>query len=144
MHWRQDEDFFLVECEDGSVFVWQLGTGHLDRVAGGVLAEDILAGWVCESGDAWYSLCARSHCQCSDSSIVYHLNRSMESGMLYQGMQRVTQPPPPVQPVGKGGAAKRQGVREPLMTCMSIPHVMRAATLRHAVHADFLLARFAI
>jgi hypothetical protein len=49
VHWRQEDDFFLVECEDGGVFVWQLGTGHLDRVATGVLAEDILAGWVCWS-----------------------------------------------------------------------------------------------
>ena len=46
VQWRYEDDYFLVECIDGSVYVWQLGTGHLDRVAGGKLAEDILASWV--------------------------------------------------------------------------------------------------
>ncbi|XP_022084868.1 WD repeat-containing protein 7-like isoform X1 [Acanthaster planci] len=40
--WRPTEDFLVVGCEDGSVFVWQMETGHLDRIAQGVTAEDIL------------------------------------------------------------------------------------------------------
>ncbi|XP_071826245.1 WD repeat-containing protein 7-like [Apostichopus japonicus] len=40
--WRPAEDFLVVALEDGSVFVWQMETGHLDRIAEGTTAEDIL------------------------------------------------------------------------------------------------------
>ncbi|XP_072173501.1 WD repeat-containing protein 7-like [Diadema setosum] len=40
--WRPAEDFLIVGLEDNSVFVWQMETGHLDRVAEGSTAEDIL------------------------------------------------------------------------------------------------------
>jgi WD40 repeat protein len=40
--WRPLDDFLLVKCSDGGVFVWQIETGNLDRVAHGLLAEDIL------------------------------------------------------------------------------------------------------
>ena len=40
--WRPLEDFMIVGCIDGSVYVWQMETGLLDRVVHGLLAEDIL------------------------------------------------------------------------------------------------------
>eukprot|EP01134_Creolimax_fragrantissima_P008500 CFRG8500T1 len=45
VQWRYDDDYFVVDCIDGTIYVWQLGTGHLDRVAQGKLAEAILANW---------------------------------------------------------------------------------------------------
>ena len=42
--WRPLDDFLVVGCTDGTVYVWQMETGHLDRVVHGVAAEDILAG----------------------------------------------------------------------------------------------------
>jgi len=41
--WRPLDDYLLVKCSDGGLFVWQIETGSLDRVAHGLLAEDILA-----------------------------------------------------------------------------------------------------
>ena len=41
--WRPLDDFMIVGCSDGSVYVWQMETGHLDRVVQGINAEEILA-----------------------------------------------------------------------------------------------------
>ena len=41
--WRPLDDFMVVGCTDGSVYVWQMETGHLDRVVQGINAEEILA-----------------------------------------------------------------------------------------------------
>lgn len=41
--WRPLDDFLIVGCADGSAFIWQMETGHLDRVVHGHVAEDILA-----------------------------------------------------------------------------------------------------
>lgn len=40
--WRPFDDFMVVGCSDGSVYVWQMETGHLDRVVQGMLAEEVL------------------------------------------------------------------------------------------------------
>jgi len=40
--WRPLDDFIVVGCSDGSVYVWQMETGHLDRVLHGMLAEEVL------------------------------------------------------------------------------------------------------
>lgn len=40
--WRPADDFMIVGCTDGSVYVWQMETGHLDRVVTGVTADEIL------------------------------------------------------------------------------------------------------
>lgn len=40
--WRPYDDFMVVGCSDGSVYVWQMETGHLDRVLYGMLAEEVL------------------------------------------------------------------------------------------------------
>lgn len=40
--WRPLDDFMIVGCVDGSVYVWQMETGHLDRVLHGMNAEEIL------------------------------------------------------------------------------------------------------
>ncbi|KAJ3106163.1 hypothetical protein HDU97_006980 [Phlyctochytrium planicorne] len=39
-----NDDFAIIKDTDGFIFVWQLKTGHLDRVESGAFAEDILAG----------------------------------------------------------------------------------------------------
>lgn len=41
--WRPLDDFMVVGCTDGSVYVWQMETGHLDRVVTGITADEILA-----------------------------------------------------------------------------------------------------
>ncbi|XP_049267280.1 WD repeat-containing protein 7-like, partial [Rhipicephalus sanguineus] len=40
--WRPSHDFMVVGLLDGSVHVWQMETGHLDRVLRGLAAEEIL------------------------------------------------------------------------------------------------------
>ncbi|BES88908.1 WD repeat-containing protein 7-like [Nesidiocoris tenuis] len=40
--WRPLDDFMIVGCTDGTVYVWQMETGHLDRVLHGISAEDVL------------------------------------------------------------------------------------------------------
>ncbi|XP_058957574.1 WD repeat-containing protein 7 [Pocillopora verrucosa] len=41
--WRALDDFLVVGCTDGSVYVWQMETGHLDRCANGQVALNILS-----------------------------------------------------------------------------------------------------
>ncbi|XP_031568351.1 WD repeat-containing protein 7-like [Actinia tenebrosa] len=41
--WRALDDFLVVGCSDGSVYVWQMETGHLDRRVNGQVALDILS-----------------------------------------------------------------------------------------------------
>lgn len=41
LRWRINDDFLLIKCFDGSLFVWQIETGNLDRVAYGVLADEL-------------------------------------------------------------------------------------------------------
>ncbi|KAH9636905.1 hypothetical protein HF086_011741 [Spodoptera exigua] len=41
--WRPADDFMVVGCSDGTVFVWQMETGHVDRVLHGMIAEEVLA-----------------------------------------------------------------------------------------------------
>lgn len=41
--WRPLDDFLIVGCSDGTVYVWQMETGHLDRVLHGMIAEEVLA-----------------------------------------------------------------------------------------------------
>ena len=37
------DDFLVVGCADGTTYIWQMETGHLDRVIHGHIADDILA-----------------------------------------------------------------------------------------------------
>ncbi|XP_063230769.1 WD repeat-containing protein 7 isoform X3 [Bacillus rossius redtenbacheri] len=41
--WRPLDDFMIVGCSDGTVYVWQMETGHLDRVLHGMCAEEVLS-----------------------------------------------------------------------------------------------------
>lgn len=41
--WRPHDDFVVIGCSDGTVYVWQMETGHLDRVVHGLTAQDILS-----------------------------------------------------------------------------------------------------
>ncbi|XP_054707757.1 WD repeat-containing protein 7-like [Uloborus diversus] len=52
--WRPLDDFMVVGCADGSVYVWEMETGHLDRYVQGLSAEEILSACdenVVSSGD---------------------------------------------------------------------------------------------
>ncbi|XP_046440938.1 WD repeat-containing protein 7-like isoform X2 [Daphnia pulex] len=40
--WRPLDDFMMVACSDGTLYVWQMETGQLDRVVHGMSAEEIL------------------------------------------------------------------------------------------------------
>ncbi|XP_070197340.1 WD repeat-containing protein 7-like isoform X2 [Littorina saxatilis] len=42
IRWRPLDDFMVVSCTDGTVYVWQMETGHLDRVVHGITAEEIV------------------------------------------------------------------------------------------------------
>jgi hypothetical protein len=50
--WRPLDDFLIVACSDGTVYVWQMETGHLDRVLHGILAEEVLNACDETSGDS--------------------------------------------------------------------------------------------
>lgn len=41
--WRPLDDFLIIGCSDGTVYVWQMETGHLDRVLHGIIAEEVLS-----------------------------------------------------------------------------------------------------
>ncbi|KAI8609659.1 hypothetical protein BC830DRAFT_1149503 [Chytriomyces sp. MP71] len=45
IHWRSQEETMLVQCSnlEGTLYIWQLKTGHLDRIEEGELAEDIVS-----------------------------------------------------------------------------------------------------
>ncbi|XP_060844141.1 WD repeat-containing protein 7 isoform X2 [Rhopalosiphum padi] len=40
--WRPLDDFMIVGCSDATVYVWQMETGHLDRVLHGISGEQVL------------------------------------------------------------------------------------------------------
>ena len=42
LHWHLRDDYIIIACADGTVYVWQMGTGHLDRRASGQVAADVL------------------------------------------------------------------------------------------------------
>lgn len=41
LRWRINDDFLLIKCSDGSLYIWQIDTGNLDRIAHGVLADEL-------------------------------------------------------------------------------------------------------
>ncbi|CAF3665666.1 unnamed protein product [Rotaria sp. Silwood1] len=41
LRWRINDEFLLIKCSDGSLFIWQIETGKLDRVEYGILAEEL-------------------------------------------------------------------------------------------------------
>ncbi|KAL3288183.1 hypothetical protein HHI36_002633 [Cryptolaemus montrouzieri] len=47
--WRPLDDFIIIGCSDGTVYVWQMETGHLDRVLQGIAAEEVL--YACEENE---------------------------------------------------------------------------------------------
>ena len=40
--WKPQDDFLLLGCTDGSLYIWQMETGHLDRVVTGMAAQEVL------------------------------------------------------------------------------------------------------
>ncbi|XP_058988075.1 WD repeat-containing protein 7-like [Musca domestica] len=76
--WRPLDDFLIVGCSDGSVYVWQMETGHLDRVLHGMLAEEVLA--VCDEQNADESGC-NSHASNTEglANPAVHFFRGLKS-----------------------------------------------------------------
>ncbi|KAF9028082.1 hypothetical protein BGZ52_000766 [Haplosporangium bisporale] len=54
IQWRPPEDYIVLSHADGTAFVWQMQTGHLDRVVKGETAREIMA------DDRW-GVCKISH-----------------------------------------------------------------------------------
>ena len=44
VHLKSSDDMLVVECVDGTLFVWQIKTGHLDRIITGSAAQEIVSG----------------------------------------------------------------------------------------------------
>ncbi|KAJ3129771.1 hypothetical protein HK098_000140 [Nowakowskiella sp. JEL0407] len=45
VNWKIKDELFIVECTDGTLYLWQIRTGHLDRVIpGSGLGDEILSG----------------------------------------------------------------------------------------------------
>lgn len=43
IYWRSgDHSVMLVHCDDGSLYIWHLKSGHLDRIETGLNVTDIL------------------------------------------------------------------------------------------------------
>ncbi|KAK5648439.1 hypothetical protein RI129_003331 [Pyrocoelia pectoralis] len=51
--WRPLDDFMIIGCSDGTVYVWQMETGHLDRVLQGIAAEEVL--YACDEYESSYN-----------------------------------------------------------------------------------------
>jgi len=59
IRWRAKDDFMVVGCSDGTVYVWQMETGHLDRCVAGAIALEILES--CNEETSSPSLAVREH-----------------------------------------------------------------------------------
>ncbi|KAI8801576.1 hypothetical protein BJ742DRAFT_684998 [Cladochytrium replicatum] len=81
IHWRKMDENFIVSCADSSIFVWQMRTGHLDRVVSGQLAQDILA-------DADVNLTVREY------GLEYHAVNIKRTMTAFPVHSAVTAPPP--------------------------------------------------
>lgn len=44
--WRPLDDFLIVGCSDGTVYVWQMETGHLDRVLHGNHLTELMKNFI--------------------------------------------------------------------------------------------------
>ena len=55
--WRPVDDFLVIGCTDGTVYVWQMETGHLDRVVTGIAGDDILAACDDPTSGQWGFTC---------------------------------------------------------------------------------------
>ncbi|KAF5297134.1 hypothetical protein FQA39_LY02714 [Lamprigera yunnana] len=51
--WRPLDDFMIIGCSDGTVYVWQMETGHLDRVLQGIAADEVL--YACDENESSYN-----------------------------------------------------------------------------------------
>ncbi|KAI8824039.1 uncharacterized protein EV422DRAFT_564745 [Fimicolochytrium jonesii] len=47
LHWRIIDEIVIVECVDGTAYVWQLKTGHLDRTLDGADVLDVIGSSDC-------------------------------------------------------------------------------------------------
>ncbi|CAF5092926.1 unnamed protein product, partial [Rotaria magnacalcarata] len=41
LRWRINDDFLLIKCSDGSLFIWHIETGNLDRIEQGIVADEL-------------------------------------------------------------------------------------------------------
>eukprot|EP00045_Choanoeca_perplexa_P016001 m.209438 g.209438 ORF g.209438 m.209438 type:complete len:1171 (+) comp17141_c0_seq1:28-3540(+) len=41
--WLPEDDFMVVECDNGAIYIWQLSSSHIESTASGQIAQDILS-----------------------------------------------------------------------------------------------------
>lgn len=83
--WRPLDDYLIVKCSDGGVFVWQVETGNLDRVAHGLVAEDILhaADEIVNNPEAYSPNSATSNVFIPQQTAVNMANQTPSSHVAY-------------------------------------------------------------
>ncbi|RKO93465.1 hypothetical protein BDK51DRAFT_29812, partial [Blyttiomyces helicus] len=124
IHWRTSDEIMIVECCNGTIYVWQLKTGHLDRVATGGIVEDILGGCDCKVSCKDFTLGFRNanlkktlsvlpvHCASEDPppALVFQLNIKRLITELHNGALPATpptSPPAPLPPAGRPSRNRR-------------------------------------
>lgn len=86
--WRPLDDFLVVGCSDGTVYVWQMETGHLDRVLHGMLAEEVLS--ACDENIVETSSCSSSTSDMGLANPAVHFFRGLRHRNL-QAIRHATQ-----------------------------------------------------
>lgn len=81
--WRPLDDFLVVGCSDGTVYVWQMETGHLDRVLHGMLAEEVLM--ACDENTAEATASCSSTSEMGLANPAVHFFR----GLRHRNMQAI-------------------------------------------------------
>ena len=76
--WRPLDDFLIVGCSDGTVYVWQMETGHLDRVLHGILAEEVLNACDENSGETGSSTGSTSEMGLANPAVHFFRYDGME------------------------------------------------------------------
>lgn len=85
--WRALDDFLVVGCTDGSVYVWQMETGHLDRCVSGQVALNILA--ACDEEKKPNSAGAPSKSKSSLGRKITHLTSNLPTGAASAAVKKL-------------------------------------------------------
>ncbi|KAG0371101.1 hypothetical protein BGZ54_000045 [Gamsiella multidivaricata] len=64
LQWRPSEDYIVLSHADGTAFVWQMQTGHLDRIVRGETARELMM-------DARWGVCEVSHVRPHSSKLAF-------------------------------------------------------------------------
>lgn len=84
--WRPMDDFILVSCADGGLFVWQMETGHLDRYLTGVTASQVLES--CDESQCNKDIAA-SQSSVNISQVIRRRNLAGFKAAAQQGLRNI-------------------------------------------------------